>query len=322
MKTESMLKLVLAALPLLAVSTAFAEYPDKPITLLVGYPPGGAADLTARLFADQLSQQLKQTVVVENKPGAGGTISTSNLARAKSDGYTLGIGTANSFGVDQFLYRVKYTPEDLTPISQLVSSPLILAVNKDIPANTVGELKDLIKKNPNDFNYSSSGIGGSPNIAGLMFEKAVGEDILHVPFKGGSDSMTAIVSGQVKYSFGTAASVLPLGKAGRYKMMGVTSPEKSPIAPDLPSLNESGMPGFTYQIWFGLLAPKGLPEDIADKLFNATQKALSNKQMQSKLLIEGNIVKASASRRQFKDFAMEKGNESLDRLKASGIQIK
>ncbi len=322
MKTQSILKLVLASLPMLAFSTAFADYPDKPITLLVGYPPGGAADLTARLFAEELGKQLKQTVVVENKPGAGGTISTSNLARAKSDGYTLGIGTANSFGVDQFLYRVKYTPEDFTPISQLVSSPLILAVNKDIPANTVGELKDLIKKNPNDFNYSSSGIGGSPHIAGLMFEKAVGEDILHVPFKGGSDSMTAIVSGQVKYSFGTAASVLPLGKAGRYKMMGVTSPEKSSIAPDLPSLNESGLPGFTYQIWFGLLAPKGLPEDIADKLFDATQKALSNKQMQSKLLIEGNIVKASASRQQFKDFAMEKGNESLDRLKASGIQIK
>ncbi|PJX28129.1 ABC transporter substrate-binding protein [Advenella sp. S44] len=322
MKTQSMLKLVLASIPMLAGSTAFAEYPNKPITLLVGYPPGGAADLTARLFAEELSKQLKQTVVVENKPGAGGTISTSNLARAKADGYTLGIGTANSFGVDQFLYRVKYTREDFTPISQLVSSPLILAVNKDIPADTVGELKALIKKSPNSFNYSSSGIGGSPHIAGLMFEKAVDENILHIPYKGGSDSMTAIVSGEVKYSFGTAASVLPLGRAGRYKMMGVTSYEKSPIAPDLPSLNESGMPGFTYQIWFGLLAPKGLPDNIADKLFDATQKALSDKEMQRKLLVEGNIVEASASRLEFKDFAIEKGNESLDRLKASGIEIK
>lgn len=322
MKTQSMLKLVLASIPMLAGSTAFAEYPNKPITLLVGYPPGGTADLTARLFAEELSKQLKQTVVVENKPGAGGTISTSNLARAKADGYTLGIGTANSFGVDQFLYRVKYTREDFTPISQLVSSPLILAVNKDIPADTVGELKALIKKSPNSFNYSSSGIGGSPHIAGLMFEKAVDENILHIPYKGGSDSMTAIVSGEVKYSFGTAASVLPLGRAGRYKMMGVTSYEKSPIAPDLPSLNESGMPGFTYQIWFGLLAPKGLPDNIADKLFDATQKALSDKEMQRKLLVEGNIVEASASRLEFKDFAIEKGNESLDRLKASGIEIK
>lgn len=322
MKTQSMLKLVLASIPMLAGSTAFAEYPNKPITLLVGYPPGGAADLTARLFAEELSKQLKQTVVVENKPGAGGTISTSNLARAKADGYTLGIGTANSFGVDQFLYRVKYTREDFTPISQLVSSPLILAVNKDIPADTVGELKALIKKSPNSFNYSSSGIGGSPHIAGLMFEKAVDENILHIPYKGGSDSMTAIVSGEVKYSFGTAASVLPLGRAGRYKMMGVTSYEKSPIAPDLPSLNESGMPGFTYQIWFGLLAPKGLPDNIADKLFDATQKALSDKEIQRKLLVEGNIVEASASRLEFKDFAIEKGNESLDRLKASGIEIK
>jgi len=321
MKTSFLLKLALVTMPVLAASTAFAEYPDKPITLLVGYPPGGAADLTARLFAEKLGKQLNQTVVVENKSGAGATISTSNLARAKPDGYTLGIGTANSFGVDQYLYRVKYKPEDFTPISQLVSSPLILAVNNDIPAETVGELKELIKQEPNKFNYSSSGIGGSPHIAGLMLEKEIGKEILHVPYKGGADSMTAIVSGEVKYSFGTAASVLPLGKANRYRMLGVTSLEKSPIAPDLPALNESGLPGFTYEIWFGLLAPKGLPDTIADKLFEATRKALQDDEMREKLLIEGNIVEASASRQEFGEFVIKKGNETLERLKASGVTL-
>jgi len=321
MKKSFLLKTTLASLSILAASTALAAYPEKPITLLVGYPAGGAADLTARLFVDNLGKALNQTIVVENKPGAGATISTSNLARAKPDGYTLGIGTANTFGVDQYLYRVKYTPNDFTPLSQLVSSPLILAVNKDIPANTVGELKELIKKDPENFNYSSSGIGGSPHIAGLMFEKAVGEEILHVPFKGGADSMTAIVSGEVKYSFGTAASVLPLGKANRYKMMGVTSAHASPIAPDLPALNESGLPGFTYEIWFGLLAPKGLPAEIADKLFAATQTALQNEEMRKKLLVEGNIVRASGSRKEFGDFVQKRGAEALDRLKASNVTL-
>lgn len=322
MHKRSTFKMVLLASSMLVGAGAHAAYPDRPITLLVGYPPGGAADLTARLFAENLGKQLKQTVVVENRPGAGATLSTANLARAKPDGYTLGIGTANTFGVDQYLYKVKYEPEDFVPISQLVASPLILAVNKEIAANSIGELKALIKQDPQRFNYSSSGIGGSPHIAGLMLEKEIGEKLLHIPFKGGADSMTAIVSGEVKYSFGTAASVLPLGKAGRYKMLGVTSMARSPIAPDLPALNESGLPGFTYEIWFGLLAPKGLPDGIADTLFEATRKALADERMTKKLLVEGNIVKGSDSREAFRDFAFAKGHETLERLKASGVTLK
>lgn len=314
-------KFIICFFLLFSFSSFASEYPYKPITLLVGYPPGGAADQAARVIADKLSKKLNQPIIIENKPGAGATIASGLLAKANPDGYTLGIGTANTFGVDQYLFGVKYTPDDFEFISQLTAAPLILVVNNDVEANSVGDLKDLIKSNPEDFNFSSSGIGGSPHIAGLMLANEVDEDILHIPFKGGAESMSAVVSGDIKFSFGTAGSVLPLGRAQRYKMLGVTSSTTSPIVPELPSLNESGLPGFEYEFWFGLLGPKGLSKDVADKLHLATTEALQDPELKVILLRDGNIATASPSRAEFERFARSRGDMALKRIKETGIKV-
>jgi len=307
-----------------AIHPAFShasEYPSRPIRLVIGYAPGGAADVMARVIADGLSRRLGQPVTVDNKPGAGATIATSILSRAQPDGYTLGLGTANAYGVDQHLYKVEYTGDDFTPIARLTTAPLILAINRDMGVGSVQELVDTVKANPGKLNYASSGIGGSPHLAGLMFEQAAGAPMVHVPFKGGAPAMTSIVSGDVQLSFGTPASVLPMGRDGRLTMLGVTSSDRSPVAPDLPTLAESGLPGFEYSFWFALLGPAGLPAPIVDKLFAAANDVLKDETVKEKLLVDGSIPAPSESPSEFSEFARKDGARALERLQKAGVTL-
>lgn len=303
-----------------AISQA-SEYPNRPIRLVIGYAPGGAADVMARVIADALSRRLGQPVTVDNKPGAGATIAASILARAQPDGYTLGLGTANAYGVDQHLYKVDYTGDDFTPISRLTTAPLILAVNRDMGVRSVQDLVAKVKASPGQLNYASSGIGGSPHLAGLMFEQAAGAPMVHVPFKGGAPAMTSIISGDVQLSFGTAASVLPMGRDGRLTMLGVTSSERSPVAPDLPTLAESGLPGFEYSFWFGLLGPSGLPAPVVDRLFAAANDILKDEAVKEKLLVDGSIPAPSESPEAFSEFARKDGARALERLQKAGVTL-
>ncbi|MET0542547.1 MAG: tripartite tricarboxylate transporter substrate-binding protein [Variovorax sp.] len=319
--TSGVPSLLTAVAALSALSAAAQGYPNRPIRLIVGYTPAGAGDFIARIVGDAIGKELGQSVVVDNKPGAGSTLASSLLAQAPADGYTLGLATGTLYGIDQQLYKVRYTPANFTPITRFTVSPLILAVNKDIGVSDLKQLVAKARANPGKLNYSSSGIGGSPHIAGLSFEKAIGARMTHIPYKGGAPALQAVATGEVQLSFGTAASVLPLGQQGVVQMLGVTTAERSGIAPDLPTLSTTGLPGFDFTFWFGLFGPGGLPKDVQDKLFAAATRALADPQVKARLLGSGNEAAPSKSPVEFNDWATANGREALERVVQAGVKV-
>ena len=308
--------LALASLPVLAQG-----YPNKPIRLVVGYTPGGAADVIARILGEAMGRHLGQTLQVDNKPGAGSTLGSDIVARAPADGYTLLLATATLYGIDQQLYKVKYGAADFTPITLAATSPLILAVNKNLGPRNVAELIAYAKANPGKLNYAHSGIGGTPQLAGIGFEKAVGVPMVHVPYKGGAPALQAVVAGDVQLSFGTAASVLPLGQQGQVRMLGVSSLQRSRIAPELPTLVEQGLPGFDYGFWFGLFGPAKLPPEVLDKVYAAATKALNEPDVRARLLAGGNEAQPSPSPTEFGEWAKVSGKQSLERVVQAGVKV-
>ncbi|RYZ13170.1 MAG: tripartite tricarboxylate transporter substrate binding protein [Comamonadaceae bacterium] len=304
-----------------AGSALAQAYPNRPIRLLVGYAPAGAGDFIARIVGDAMARQLGQPIVVDNKAGAGSTLASSLLAQAPADGYTLGLATGTLFGIDQHLYKVKYTPASFTPITRFTISPLILGVNKDLGVNSLPELTALARAKPGKLNYSSSGIGGSPHMGGLTFEKAIGAKMTHIPYKGGAPALQAVVAGDVQLSFGTAASVLPLGQAGSVKMLGVTTAQRSAVAPDLPTFAENGLPGFDFSFWFGLFGPANLPKEVQNALFAAATQVLNDPQVRAKLLSTGNEAAPSKSPAEFQEWATANGRAVLERAEQAGVKV-
>lgn len=311
-----------ALLATLCTVPALAQgYPSRPIRLIIGYSPAGAADYIARIVGEAMSKELGQSVTVDNKPGAGSTLSSTLLSQAPADGYTLALATGTLYGIDQHLYKVKYTPASFTPITRFTISPLILAVNKDTGVTTLPELIAKVKANPGKLNYSSSGIGGSPHIAALSFERAINGKMAHIPYKGGAPALQAVAAGDVQLSFGTAASVLPLGQQGVVRMLGVTTTEPSEIAPGLATLSSVGLPGFDFNFWFGLFGPAGMPQEVSDKLFAVATRALSDPQVRAKLLTTGNQAAASRSPDEFHEWATANGRAQLDRIVQAGVKV-
>lgn len=299
-----------------------AKYPVKPIRLLVGFPPGGGADNVARIVSDKLSQKLGQSIVVENRPGAGTTIAASSLVRAESDGYTLFLGSSILFGVDKLLYSsVDYSVSDFTPITRWTSAPMILSVNKDVPAKSVPELIDYAKAHPQSLFFGSSGNGGSPHLAGVMFQRLTDTQMEHVPFKGGAPSVQAVVANDIQLTFGTPPSVLPLIKADRLRALGVTTAERSPFFPDIPTIAEQGVEAYDLSFWFGLFAPADVPKDIVDQLYQASVEVLQNEEVQQKLALEGNQANWSASPEEFKDWVVQQGNLQKGLAQEAGVTI-
>lgn len=313
--------LTVAAL-LMAAGIAHAQdYPNKPIRLVLGYSPSGAADVIARIVSEAMSRELGQPIIVDNKPGAGSTLASTMLWRAPADGYTLGLATGTLYGIDQHLYKVRYTPADFTPINRFTVSPLVLAVNPKQGINTVQDLVARIKAQPGKLNYSSSGIGGSPHLAALTFEKAIDASMVHIPFKGGAPALQAVASGDVDLSFGTASSVLPLGRQGVVKMLGVTTLQPSGVAPGVPTLASQGLPGFDFSFWFGLFGPAKLPPAVTDRLVAAANKALADPQVREKLLGTGNEAAPFKTPAEFNAWAEEAGKSQLERVKNANIKV-
>lgn len=313
--------LTMTMLALCTLGAAAQGYPARPIRLVVGYTPGGAADVIARILAEAMGRHLGQTVQVDNKPGAGSTLGTDIVVRAPADGYTLLLGTATVYGIDQHLYKTKYGVADLTPVTLVAQSPLILAVNKNLGPRTVAELIAYARANPGKLNYAHSGIGGTPQLAGIGFEKAVGVPMTHVPYKGGAPALQAVAAGDVQLSFGTAASVLPMGQQGLVRMLGVSSLQRSAVAPDLPPLADQGLPGFDHGFWFGLFGPGKLPTEVTDKLFAAATKALADPDVKARLLAGGNEASPSKSPADFGAWAIASGKQSLERVVAAGVKV-
>jgi tripartite-type tricarboxylate transporter receptor subunit TctC len=256
---------------LLAVSASAVHaqsYPAKPVRMVVPFPAGGATDIVGRLIAQKLTESWGQPVIVDNRSGAGGTIGSDVAAKSAPDGYTMLIGTSSTHAIAPSLYsRLPYDPvRDFAPVTLVASATILLAVHPSLPAKNVRELIALGRKKPNALSFASSGNGGISHLIGEHFKAAGGIEMLHVPYKGDTPALVDLVSGQVHLMFGTAVSFLPYVRAGRLNALAVTNPERSPIAPDVPTIAESGLPGFEALQWFGIFVPAGTSRDIVARL--------------------------------------------------------
>ncbi|HEY6966313.1 MAG TPA: tripartite tricarboxylate transporter substrate binding protein [Burkholderiales bacterium] len=268
--------LLAVALSVLASTAAHAQaWPARPVKLVVGFAPGGAADQVARAYQEPLAKSLGQAIVVENRPGAGSSIAAEYAAKSAPDGYTLLIASPSSILVNPIIApRPGFEPQrDLVPVSKVSSSPLVAAVHAGVGAGTLRELIAYAKKNPGKLNYGSSGNGSAPHLAGVLFTRLAGVEMVHVPFKGGAPSVQALLAGDIQLSFATPPSVLPHVQSGRLKALAVTSRERTPLVPGVPGMIEAGLPDYEISFWYGFFFPQGTPREIVKRMFEATAAA-------------------------------------------------
>jgi len=265
--------LVLASLPLVVQAQS---YPDRPVRLVVPFPPGGSVDVVARALTPKLSERMGQQVVIENRSGASGIIGTELVAHARPDGYTLLINTI-PFVTNTYLYsKVPYDPfADFLPISWLCSSPGTLVINPSVPARSVRELLELAKSRPGALNYSAAGAGTNPHLTGELFNYLGHVDIVAVQYKGGGPSLLAALSGEVGISYPNISEAIPHMKTGRLIVLGVGSAKRSAALPDVPTIAEAGLPGYEFVTWHGVLAPKGTPAAVASLLNTRLKETLT-----------------------------------------------
>jgi tripartite-type tricarboxylate transporter receptor subunit TctC len=286
-KTATTLVVAALALAPAAFSTsALAQsYPTKPIRLMVPFPPGGSTDIIARIFAQRLSSQVGQGVVVENRGGAGGTLGTAVVAKAAPDGYSLVIGTTSTHVVAPSVYKkLEYDPvKDFQPVSLIAVTPYLLVVNPSVKAATLKELVQLLKSQPGKLNYASAGVGSTTHLAMEMLKSASQTYALHIPYSGNGPAGTAVIAGQVEILFGSLPAVLPHAKSGRLRALAVGTPKRSPSLPDVPTVAESGYPGFDASLWLALMAPTGTPQPIVERLHKETLAAVAAKETRESL---------------------------------------
>jgi tripartite-type tricarboxylate transporter receptor subunit TctC len=291
---------------LLAAGQACAQqhYPVKPVHLVVGFTPGGAADFVARTLAEPIARWIGQPIVIDNKPGAGSSIAADFVAKSSPDGYTLLIASPSSVLVNPLLnVQPGLQPmRDLAPVSRVSSSPLVVAVNPRIGVSTLAELVEHAKKNPGQLNFASSGNGSAPHLAAVLFQRVAGVQLVHVPYKGGGPAVQSVLAGDTQLSFATPPSVLPLVQAGRLKALAVTSRERTPLVPGIPGMAEAGLPEYEISFWYGFFVPAGTPPAIVKRLFEATAQALAAPEVGKALAREGTEAAPSGSPEDFRAF--------------------
>ena len=274
--------------------TSFAQsnYPAKPINFIVPYGAGGGADSRSRQIAQKMSVILKQPIIVDNKPGAGGNIGTEFISRAAPDGYTIGMGNFAPMAVNKTLFgNLRYDPEtDLTPIILVEKGPLVLVVNPSSPYKTVQDIVVAAKAKPGTLTFSSGGIGGSHQLSAELFEQNAGIEMIHVPYKSGSAGLTDLMAGNVTMMFDQMYSAMPSIKAEKLRPIAITSKKRSPLLPNIPSFAEVGYPKVEVLNWQGLIAPKGTPKAIIDQLNAAANEALKDPQLRELMLSQGNEI--------------------------------
>ncbi len=292
--------------PAMAADAAWPSA-DQPIRLIVPFPPGGTADVVNRLFAQQLAQVLQTSVIVENKAGAGGSLGTRQVADAKPDGYTLLGATSSTHGTNPAVYtKLPYDAvKDFTPITQVITVPGVLSVHPSVKANNIKELVALSKAHPGQLSYASSGAGGLGHLAMELFKAKSGIELMHVPYRGAGPAFTDLIGGQVSMLWEPLPASLPHIKSGKIRPIAVATAQRSSELPDVPTFAESGVAGYAVQAWNGLLAPKGLPKDIRDKLHKASVQALADPQLRQRLAELGGTVVASSPN----DFAVVIAND-------------
>ena len=287
--------LVATLLLLVGASAAAQSYPNRAIRLIVPFAPGGSADLVGRLLAQQLSESFGQPVVVENKGGASGMLGNDYVAKSPPDGYTLTVGTLGPFAVNQTLFdKVPYDNiRDFAPITLTGISSHILVAHPSVPVRNVSELIALAKAKPGELTFASSGTGNATHLSFELFKAAAGIDIVHVPYKGGGPAMADLVGGQVLFSFASMASAVPFVKAGRLRAIAVSGGERSALFPDVPTVGESGLPGFSSEDWQGILAPAKTPAEVVMKLNGEIARILALPEVKAKLAAAGFDAKSS-----------------------------
>jgi tripartite-type tricarboxylate transporter receptor subunit TctC len=295
---------VLALALLAAGLNAQAQgYPSKPIRLVVGFAPGGAADTVARAYAEPLGRALGQPIVVDNRAGAGSSIAAENVAKSAADGYTILIASPASISVNPTINpNLGYKPTDLAPVTKVSSSPLVIVVSPDSGIASVRDLVAAAKKSPGKLNYATSGVGSAPHFGAALFSQVAGVDMVHVPFKGGSPAIVSVVAGETQLSFATPPSVLGMVKGGRLRALAVTNPERSPLMPEIPGMVEAGLPDYAIAFWYGFFVPTGTPPDIVKKIFDATIAAGQKPEVKAALAKEGTEVALSKSPEEFGAF--------------------
>jgi len=298
MKIRQCLGLMAAALTVVCAGVVHAqsEYPNRPIRLLVPFPPGGTSDVVGRIFAEGLSKTIGQPVVVENRGGAGGTIGARALADAAPDGYTLMVGTSSTHGTNSAVYKnLAYDAvRDFTPITQIISVPGVIVVNKDFPARDYAAFFAMVQGAPGKYSYASSGNGGATHMAMEYYKSLSGLDMMHVPYRGTGPALNDVLAGQVPILWDTAASSMPHIQAGSLRAIVVASKTRLAQLPQVPTFAEIGLPDYDAEMWNGLLAPAGLPAPILAKISDASRRALADPQVQARYASLGARVVADS----------------------------
>jgi len=293
-----MRSLLLKAAVLLAMTAAASaeDYPNKPVRLIIPFPPGGSNDVVGRMFATQLSEKLGKQVVVDNRGGAGGVIGTEVAANAPPDGYTLLI-ISIAHSVNPWLYKLNYDPiKSFTPVAILASGTNVLVVNPELPVKSVKELLDLAKQKPGELQYASAGVGSFQHLGGELFKLEAGVNILHVPFKGGGPAMIDVIGGHTKIMFSSLVQTTPHIKSGKLRALGTGGAKRSPVLPDVPTIAEAGVPGYEALNWWGIVAPAGTPPAIVEKLHKDLTAVQDSSIIQDEMAKQGaNVVRMSSA---------------------------
>ena len=314
--------LALAAIP--GGADAIAQvYPSKPIRFVVPYPPGGSVDIAARAVGQKLSEAWGQPVVVDNRAGAGGNIGADLVAKSPADGYTLLMGAVATHAINPTLYaKIPYDPvKDFTPVALVVQVPNILVVNPSVPAKSVKELIELARAKPGTLNFGSGSTGSTGHLAGELFNTMADVKMVHIPYKGAAPAMADLLAGQVQLMFDNLANALPNVKAGRLRALAVTTLTRSPAVPDLPTIAESGLPGFDLTTWFGVMVPAGTAPEIVAKLNAEIVRALNTKDMHERLEKMGAEAPTNNTPERFAAFIRTEATKYAKVVKESGAKV-
>jgi tripartite-type tricarboxylate transporter receptor subunit TctC len=321
MVTHPKSALLLAALALSAGASASAQqYPSGPLRIVVPFTPGGGTDILARLIAQKLNESWGQPVVVDNRPGAAGTVGTAFVAKAAGDGHTLLIVPAGYAGNPGLYKKLPYDQaRDLAPVSWLASGPLILVVHPSLPAKSVKELIAFARARPGEINFGSSGAGTLPHLSAELFNSMSGVRMVHIPYKGAGAAVTDVMAGRVPVYFMNILQSIALIKAGKLRALGVTTPERTPIAPEIPAIAEAGLKGYDMTNWYGLLAPAATPRDAIVKLNAEVVRILKLSELTNRLADDGMTVVASTPER-FAGFLARETEKFTKVIVAAGIK--
>jgi tripartite-type tricarboxylate transporter receptor subunit TctC len=308
------------ALTLFFSATCFAQYPNKPITTVVGFAPGGGTDTVSRIVAKTLGEQLGQQVLTDNRAGAGGNIATDFVVRSPADGYTISLANVGAIAVNPHLLPLQYDPlKDLAPITMAVIFPNLVVVQPSVPANNLVEFIKLARDNPGKYTYGSSGIGGAGHLAGELLKMMAKIDLTHVPFKGGGPAMQAMLGGQIHSYFATPVAAGPHVKAGKVKALATTGPKRDPFMADVPTIAESGYAGYEATNWYGYFAPAKTPKDVIERLNREIVKALGTPEVKDLFAKQG-LEAAPGTPDQLAAFAKREHDTWGNVVKQAGIK--